>query len=490
MMKNLYSLKEHQQKKLVPKEISEYAGTIAKISTESMQKFNESAQGKSGRKLVVQMEAIHVGRTANYTFYTKEGLTAGLKSWTSPYNKPVLTHHNDYSGEPVGRILKAEYSENTKSGKPGLVFTVEITDPTAIEKVIDGRYSTVSIGATTDKVTCNICGTDRIEEWCDHYPGDTYEGQTAHFIIGTTFGREVSYVNVPADEHAGNTSVQVEEGTSGQASESVNMEIFQIAEGLFANINHPEVNLYESLNDETKSVINSLMTAERSNAKMDPDPENNNPNPTVPVQEGATNPPVVPAAPPAVPPVTPVQEGQQQPPAVPVQEGQQQPPAVPAAPTTPVAEADQSKTITEMQGTITNLVMEKQKLESRLAEQQTEVDRLLQENADLHAKTHRTLAEQVVDLKRSMNKPDVVGVDREESVTNHVSRSKESLENTLQDLLAEKQNLRPAAGSVQNPGYSGEEGQGEPQGQGGNPMSMEEAANIISGMFSVKKRKR
>src|SRR5690606_15407102 len=117
---------------------------------------------------------IHVGKTRNSTFYTEEGLKGGLKSWTQPYNKPVLTHHNAHDGEPIGRILEAQYSDQTLSGKSGLIFTVEITDPTAVEKVLDGRYHTVSIGASTDKVTCNICGTDRTEEWCEHYPGRRY----------------------------------------------------------------------------------------------------------------------------------------------------------------------------------------------------------------------------------------------------------------------------------------------------------------------------
>jgi hypothetical protein len=492
----VYTLKEHQAKKLIPKDMKFIEAVSIQplnLTSESVKQLSESAKGKR-RKLIVQMEAIHVGRTANYTYYTKEGLTAGLNSWTTPYNKPVLTHHNDYNGEPIGRILKAEFVEATRSGKPGLVFTCEITDPDAIEKVLDGRYQTVSIGATTDKVTCNICGTDRTQEWCDHYPGEEYDGQTAHFIIGTTFGREVSYVNVPADQFAGNFSVEmVDDSPEGDdiltgdddddkpkgkksSKETVHLEIFQIAEGLFQNIRHPEINLYESLNQDAKKLIEGLVTAERSIGNMDEEDTDNKPKNT-PLQEGQDQTPVT-------PPSTQTQEGNQ-PPATPVQEGADQTPGV-QTPSVQETDATQLQAkITEMQGTITNLVMEKQRLESRLNEFEQENQRLLNENADLHAQIHRNLAEKVVDLKRQLNKPDVVGVDREEAISNHVTRTKESLENTLQDLLAEAAAQRPAPGSVKNPGYAGEENQDEDK----TTFTLSEATSIISSMFSPKRKK-
>jgi hypothetical protein len=494
----LYSLAEHQSRKLVPRSVTEYVCSIPKLSKEAVQQLNESAKNAGKRKLIVQMEAIHVGRTANYTYYTKEGLSAGLTSWTTPYNKPVLTHHNDYFGEPIGRILKAEFHETTKSGRAGLVFTCEITDPEAIEKVLDGRYQTVSIGATTDKVTCNICGTDRTQEWCDHYPGEEYDGQTAHFIIGTTYGREVSYVNVPADQDAGNISVSVVEGDNQQPSssnESAYMEIYQIAEGLFQNIRQPDVNLYHQLNENVRRLITGLVTAERSDPKMDPEPENQNQQ--VPVQEGQQAPePPVPANNPTE---TPVQEGQQQQSAPPeqegeppvVQEGQQSPanPAEPAAtpPATSVQENDLTALrtkVTEMQGTITNLVMENQRLATRVSTAEQETQRLLAENAELLAKLHRNLAEKVVDLKRSLNKPDVIGVEREAAIAAHAERTKESLENTLADLQLEMKSQRPAPGSVTNPGWSGEENEND------KTYTVAEAESIISSMFSSKRKRK
>jgi len=484
-----YTLQEHKEKRLFPKDgIDERLGMPAKITRESAKILNESAQGKK-RKLIVQMEAIHVGRTANYTYYTKEGLQGGLESWTTPRPKPVLTHHNQYSGEPIGRILKAEFHDVTPSGKPGLMFTVEITDPDAIEKVIDGRYQTVSIGASTDKVTCNICGTNRIEEWCDHYPGEKYEDQTCYFIIGTTYGREVSYVNVPADEFAGNTSVTVVEGDEGERKESIHMDIFQIAEGLYQNASNPSLNMYESVGQDIKSAIDKILAfEERSLPNMDNPQQVANPaeGENLDTNSGAE----------ATPTANPT-EGQ--PPAesagdqtLEIQAGQeQQPAAANASPSAqPIQESvlDLKSRITLLEGQNQALIQENVRLQTALQAKEGEYQAALQENATLQSKIHRMLAEKVVDLKRSLGKPDVVGIDREEAVDAHVGRSKESLENTLNDLMVEMKQWRPEPGSVKNPGISVISDTVE--GNQDKKLTVADGINMLSEMLGGAKRKK
>lgn len=440
-----YTISDHKEKKTVEPVLSETANIVAHIDKESAQKLNESAQDKK-RKLIVRMEAIHVGRTQNYNYYTKEGLKAGIESWTTPYPKPVLTHHNQYFGEPIGRILKAEFSEETLSGKPGLIFVVEISDADAIEKVLDGRYQTVSIGAKTDKVTCNICGKDRTKEWCEHWPGREYDGQTAHFIIGTVYGREVSYVNVPADENAGNISVEVkDEGSSdegkkeSQETKSLQAEIFQVAEGLFQSAQEPNVNLREKLSEQSVKWLDELLEGEeRSEQHMSDNKIDKEKQEQSSVQEK-----------------------------------------------TEVEEQDikvLEEKIQDMQKTITDLVMEKQKVELKLNDLQSSYNELVKENSKLNQKIHMHLAEQVVDLKIALNKPDVTGVDREEAIKAHVQRSQESLQNTLEDLKLEVNEDRPEAGIVKNPGYSGN-GEGDKR----KKYTMSEAENLIKSMFGMKK---
>ena len=468
-MKATYSLQEHQEKKLIPKDLHEMIGSIQPVQRESLQILNESAQGKKGRKLVVKMEAIHVGRTKNFTYYTEEGLKAGLHTWTQPYNKPVLTHHNEHTGEPIGRILEASYEETTLAGKSGLVFTVEITDPQAIEKVLDGRYSTVSIGASTNKVTCNICGTDRTESWCDHYPGEKYgendDAQYAHLIVGETYGREVSYVNTPADENAGNRSVSIVEesaGTSPHTAESNSfMKIFQVAEGLMQSIEAPETNLYESLQEDARKVLDSLINIQESGESP---VAVNNENPETPVQ---------------------TQEGDQaQAPIVTVNESDLQVSLTEAEKKISTLEAD----LAESQKALAKAVIEKDKFSVLVEEKEQENTRILAENATLLENEHKMLATRVVELKQRLCKADVVGKETDECVTDHVARTKESLNDSLSELLMEMKQAKPAAGSITNPGQVEDETNLGENEKDKTKYSLKEAEDLIKGMFGRTKK--
>lgn len=465
-METFYSLQEHQSKKLIPKEgLTEMVGTIQPVSQKNLALLNESAKGKQGQKLVVKMEAIHVGRTKNFTYYTDEGLRAGLHTWTQPYNKPVLTHHNEYDGEPIGRILEASFEESTLSGKPGLVFTVEITDKAAQEKVLDGRYSTVSIGASTNKVTCNVCGTDRTESWCDHYPGEAYgEGddkQTAHLIIGETYGREISYVNTPADENAGNRSVQVvDEGTNGQkesVQENSFMQVFQVAEGLMQSANAPEHNLYNNLEESARNVLDSLINIQEGEKNME----------NTEVKQPQVN-------------ETPVDTTE----------------SVQTTVSTDLSESQVREELTKMSNenlrlntelqeareSLTKAVIEKDKFSSKVEEMESEQTRLLSENASLVENEHKNLATRVVEMKQRLCKVDVVGKETSECVTDHVTRTKESLEDSLSELLTEMNSSKPEAGSITNPALAVEENVDEEKQN--KKYSLAEAESMMKRMFN------
>ena len=128
-----------------------------------------------------------------------------LASWTVPYEKPVLTHHNTHEGEPIGRVKSARFVSAGQFGKPCVELTLEISDKEAIEKVKDGRYVTVSIGTTAKSVLCSICGTDLVEEGifgCEHTRGQTYDDRLCYWVVKDISNEEVSFVNSPADINA------------------------------------------------------------------------------------------------------------------------------------------------------------------------------------------------------------------------------------------------------------------------------------------------
>lgn len=187
--------------------------------------------------LVITVAAIHEGLTRNLTYYTGDCLKESIESWVKPYNKKVLTHHND-AGEPVGIVLSAYYALDEKCGRHATFLKLKITDKDAIEKVKDGRYNTVSIGCSIDDngARCSICGGVPYE--CEHYRGEIYDGKLCYWEILSMTPDEVSFVNVPADNNA--IVAEIEDG-----QENIN-------DGPIVSISNSsnETKLNESLNIE------------------------------------------------------------------------------------------------------------------------------------------------------------------------------------------------------------------------------------------------
>jgi hypothetical protein len=215
-------------------------------------KDNLLAQGPN-KPLIVKIAASHAGLiTRNNGFYLPDKMRQGASSFTAQYNKPIQIHHND-DKDPVGRVLKAQYVpinsaelkiqqkfakdtwSNFSTGKMNFIssinficdtlnssdsvlddpnyqgagyleLTASIADPDAIQKVLDGRYLTGSVGLTTDAAVCSICKQDWVDtahdERCEHRPGKVYDGKKAFVITGNLNYDEYSFVNTPADRHS------------------------------------------------------------------------------------------------------------------------------------------------------------------------------------------------------------------------------------------------------------------------------------------------
>lgn len=185
----------------------------------------------------IKIEATHSGIVnGNKKFYLPVGMKAGTDSFVKPYPKPVTVNHDQYSS-PLGRIAEASYisygiggqidtlrprgisdsksiakvrdfvksSTYKMDGYKGLghiQLIAEINDKDAIQKIVDKRYLTVSIGGGTNAMYCSICGVDNKRKSCDHYPGQVYDGEECFFVSGDLMDFDhVSYVNSPADKN-------------------------------------------------------------------------------------------------------------------------------------------------------------------------------------------------------------------------------------------------------------------------------------------------
>ncbi len=459
--------------------LTESLGTIdiGKISEKQRSEILEATKKKKKGdepvnlpvSIFPKIEAIHVGITKNKTFYPAASLKgdfsskSGVYSWVLPYRKPMLTHHNQYGGEPIGRVKNAIFAKETQAGKEGLMITAEITDSEAIEKVLDGRYFTVSIGAETSSAICSICGVNRVEEWCDHRKGKTYDGKECYWIIGEMWFSELSFVNIPADQDAmvvdlGVTGLNeftssenaflLTESAKEEFEEAINQELTLLSEGVNINDLYNIITTFKSAG-MTETEIIERWTEITESAK-------DNKNPKEEVKQ------------------------------VNFEDLLKQVKAMAEEKLTEFLnkETDDvvelkvklalsketietlTKEITELNTSFDSIKVEKEALEAKGQDHETKVktleasvrdaeeenSTLLTENTNLSAQLHKNLAERVVDLKIALGKPG--SEDKDKALVDHIDRKPESLQDTLKDLLVE---LETKPGNV-HPGRVNREG--------------------------------
>ena len=203
-IKNVYVLDDKKIKKPILKE-KEYQNIVYMLATTSDKKINYR---KYDDDSVIEM--------------------SDNGSYMTPYNKPVLKNHDDWNGEPLGRVLdsfaidhktlsyKSPYNselpedvieffkENNcfKDGKTSIILKCFV-DNNTIDKIKDGYYLTVSQGITCLNIICNICGETFFK--CSHRAGSTYkvndvETECIPKVIGPFIAEEISIVNIPAND--------------------------------------------------------------------------------------------------------------------------------------------------------------------------------------------------------------------------------------------------------------------------------------------------
>lgn len=155
----------------------------------------------------IKIRAAHLNYVNhNNVLYTVNAASNGGYSWITPYKKPNLVQH-DNKRDPVGRILNFEVTKIQSDSKEPADFVrleSKITDKDAIDKILDGRYFSVSVGSRTTKVMCSECNQILNDEGlCAHKKGELNSvGKPIYWIIDQITYTECSFVNDPADEYA------------------------------------------------------------------------------------------------------------------------------------------------------------------------------------------------------------------------------------------------------------------------------------------------
>lgn len=181
----------------------------------------------SGVRLRTHGPVTYSGMITNRRVYPGARVRKAVDTWMSPFPKPIHRHHNSGRGDgptedPIGRAFSARYVQtadneawNTDGHSPlpfgtGFIdLTFDVTDPDAVQKVLDGRFLTLSVGFDTKSMFCSVCGTDwlQADHPCDHAPGVPFEITEAkrtrvvipHLITGDLVYDEASFVNRPAN---------------------------------------------------------------------------------------------------------------------------------------------------------------------------------------------------------------------------------------------------------------------------------------------------
>lgn len=213
--------------------------------------------------LVVKIPMTHSGLvTRNLGFYQPIKMKSGGKTFTEGFEKPVQVGHgskglfssSDKEPEVIGRVKQVNYVDLSdellkkdvklakayqqhlsrdqeeqiagaialarhidkkymkdglpRSGYQGLGFLegiLNIPDREAAQKIIDGRYNTVSISVGSNAAYCTSCSTNLVQDGgCEHMRGEIVDGHRTLIVLDELRYAHVAVVNEPADVLAAN----------------------------------------------------------------------------------------------------------------------------------------------------------------------------------------------------------------------------------------------------------------------------------------------
>ena len=219
---------------------------------ERIKDYIDGSSSSLVKPLYIRIAATHSGKvTKNNGYYFPHKMRDGAGSFIFPFKKPILVHHEEYK-DPIGRVVGSQYIDisgtvqdkilnrqyktidlknfingnlniresikfasyyvNDKiinsdpyfEGLGYIAIVSRITDKDAIDKILDGRYTTGSVGVSTNQAVCSVCKCDWIKDGgpCEHRPGKIYDNEKCFLFTGDLDYSEWSPVNKPADVHS------------------------------------------------------------------------------------------------------------------------------------------------------------------------------------------------------------------------------------------------------------------------------------------------
>ncbi|MEG0035571.1 MAG: hypothetical protein RR743_02815 [Oscillospiraceae bacterium] len=143
----------------------------------------------------------------DYEHFTDEMLETLAKLFVG---KTVISDHNWSAALQTARIYAGDVVAVGTDGTKKLMLRAYMlknqgTLP-VIEAIEGGILREVSVGCTSNKAICSICGINKRLAYCEHRPGKSYEGKLCTVALDdASDAYEVSFVAVPAQPAAGVT---------------------------------------------------------------------------------------------------------------------------------------------------------------------------------------------------------------------------------------------------------------------------------------------
>lgn len=210
--------KSENYKEVVPVICDSQGNEIGDIKNFDISKITDSEGNGLPKAILVTLECTHSGDNRNWEVYHSDSMEKDAHTFLTPYNKPFLKNHNSYS-EPLGRVEYANFQQSQiEPSRDTIVIDVKVTDSDAIQKFLDGRYNTVSIGGKAETVQCAVCGKNIFKDgrfdFCGHWKGERYKDTVAKWHYRDITYRECSVVNHPADDFAQVTRIKMLDDSS------------------------------------------------------------------------------------------------------------------------------------------------------------------------------------------------------------------------------------------------------------------------------------
>lgn len=160
---DVYDVSEEEAKTLAGSSMNEVHDltTAVRSTVEDMKDSYEDLEDDS---VIVDIEATHGGYSnLNNYYYKVDGMKKYVDTWLAAGGRPYLVGH-DMKSENKGRVDDAEFvSTGADTGYHAL--DVMIADEKEVQRIIDGRSLTVSVGSVpVDPVECSICGHDILND--------------------------------------------------------------------------------------------------------------------------------------------------------------------------------------------------------------------------------------------------------------------------------------------------------------------------------------